>query len=640
MLFRSLDKDAAAAIYGTAGTGGVLTASASGTNAVSSWNWNAATQTLTQTSVSVGETIRGSSVNDIIHGSSGGDRLFALAGNDLLDGGAGNDSLFGGSGVDTLIGGTGDDTYYVNSVTTTIVENAGEGFDAVDATVSFALPVNVESWSLFGPGLAGTANDQGDSLFGDGTFASTLIGGAGDDYMVGGAGGDSLAGGGGLNTMYGGGGADKFVFKTLGDAVPGASLTTIGDFTSGQDKVDLSGLAASVGQKLSFIGTGVFTEHAGQVHQVFSGGNSIVEGDTNGDGAADFQIQLLGTATVLASDLILSPACYAAGTRILTSQGEVAVERLVPGDRIIVASGEAVPLVWLGHRRVRCARHPDRRLVWPVRVRTSAFGGSVPHRDLYLSPDHAVFVRGVLIPVKHLINGTTIAQIPVEDVTYYHVELPRHDVILAEGLTAESYLDTGNRGIFANGGKPLALYPSFGPPAGWTGGTAAPLACDEARVRPVWEELAERAGVLGQPVRRPTLTREPAVHLRVDGRVVRPVFSDEGRRVFVVPRRAASVRLLSRAGYPADARPWTDDWRRLGVFVERIVWNGADVPMDHPGLGDGWWAVEHDRAAIRRWTNGDAAVPPGAGVLEVRIAGGMAYPVDPPATQDRQTMAA
>ena len=50
------------------------------------------------------------------------------------------------------------------------------------------------------------------------------------------------------------------------------------------------------------------------------------------------------------------------------------------------------------------------------------------------SPDHAVFIDGVLIPVRYLINGRTIVQEPADEVTYYHVELPRHDVIFAEGL--------------------------------------------------------------------------------------------------------------------------------------------------------------------------------------------------------------
>jgi hypothetical protein len=60
-----------------------------------------------------------------------------------------------------------------------------------------------------------------------------------------------------------------------------------------------------------------------------------------------------------------------------------------------------------------------------------------------------------------LVNGTTIAQVPMDAIRYYHVELPRHDVLLAERLPVESYLDTGNRSNFANGGGPIALHPDF-----------------------------------------------------------------------------------------------------------------------------------------------------------------------------------
>ena len=82
-------------------------------------------------------------------------------------------------------------------------------------------------------------------------------------------------------------------------------------------------------------------------------------------------------------------------------------------------------------------------------------------RDLYLSPDHAVFVNGVLVPVKHLLNGTSIVQLKRDRVTYFHVELPEHAVILAEGLTVESYLDIGDRLDFAQDGV-LRLHPDFG----------------------------------------------------------------------------------------------------------------------------------------------------------------------------------
>jgi predicted ribosomally synthesized peptide with nif11-like leader len=152
--------------------------------------------------------------------------------------------------------------------------------------------------------------------------------------------------------------------------------------------------------------------------------------------------------------------CFAAGTRIMTPGGEVPVEDLLVGDLIVTAAGEAKAIVFIGHRRVDCRRHSRPELVRPVRVAPGAFGRGRPSRVLYLSPDHAVFVTsdagvahdGVLIPVKHLIDGETIRQVACDSVMYFHVELERHDVLLSEGLPTESYLDAGDRDRFDNVG--------------------------------------------------------------------------------------------------------------------------------------------------------------------------------------------
>jgi collagen type I alpha len=101
--------------------------------------------------------------------------------------------------------------------------------------------------------------------------------------------------------------------------------------------------------------------------------------------------------------------------------------------------------------------------VLPVRIAAHAFGPGRPRRELLLSPDHAVFVEDVLIPVRHLINGTTVAQIERCAITYYHIELPRHDVLLADGMPAESYLEAGARDAFANADGIIQLHPDFSP---------------------------------------------------------------------------------------------------------------------------------------------------------------------------------
>src|SRR5262249_42442732 len=108
--------------------------------------------------------------------------------------------------------------------------------------------------------------------------------------------------------------------------------------------------------------------------------------------------------------LTLTVVCFAAGTLIATERGEMAVEDLHIGDRVpTLVGGTLEPSRWIGVRTVDCRRHPRPQCVWPVRISANAFGEGKPARPLLLSPDHAVFIDGVLIPVKYLINGRTIA---------------------------------------------------------------------------------------------------------------------------------------------------------------------------------------------------------------------------------------
>ena len=114
------------------------------------------------------------------------------------------------------------------------------------------------------------------------------------------------------------------------------------------------------------------------------------------------------------------------------------------------------PIIWIGHRVVDLMVHPDPGAVIPMRIGRGAFGDNVPHRDLVISPDHAIFCDGVLIPAKLLVNGATIfPELEWRRISYFHVERDRRAVLLAEGLAAESYLDIGSRAEFANSGRAI-----------------------------------------------------------------------------------------------------------------------------------------------------------------------------------------
>jgi hypothetical protein len=284
--------------------------------------------------------------------------------------------------------------------------------------------------------------------------------------------------------------------------------------------------------------------------------------------------------------------------------------------------------------------------VAPVRIQRGAFADDMPHRDLLVSPDHAIFVDGKLICARQLMNGTTIRQ--ERDWTaidYYHVELDQHAILLAEGLPAESYIDTGNSGFFSNSGEPLVLHPDLTDKTNYPtreAGSYVPFVSDEANVQSVWQRLADRAAAISQPASRRVTTTDADLRLLADQRTVRPVISDSDRVIYVLPRGAHEVRLVSRAQSPTEAHPWLEDRRRLGVRVKRIVLRGADetreIPVDHPDLARGWWGVERDGQIMSRWTDGEAMLPlpamSGSVMLEIHLAGSMIYTVDA-APEDR-----
>ena len=209
-----------------------------------------------------------------------------------------------------------------------------------------------------------------------------------------------------------------------------------------------------------------------------------------------FHAAQTGDGFAIVTTAVETVACFAAGTRIRTARGDVPVETLMPGDAVAVLGGGTAPVRWVGHRRLDCARHPRPWRVRPVRVAAHAFGPGVPARALFLSPDHALFAGGALIPVRYLLNGATVAQMDIDSVSYFHVELPRHGVLFAEGLPCESFLDTGNRAAFANGGGAMHLHADFARRV-WDADAFAPLVRAGPAVAAARHALSARALALG-----------------------------------------------------------------------------------------------------------------------------------------------
>lgn len=238
---------------------------------------------------------------------------------------------------------------------------------------------------------------------------------------------------------------------TLALQAPGSFAAVISGLGAG-DTIDLAGIAAT---------TALWSAGAPGSLAITNSGTAVAMLAILGDYSKD--VFVVTGQGVSGTTIAITATCFAAGTRILLPDGERVIEDLRPGDLVVTESGRHQPIRWIGRRHIDFRHHPNRHRVLPVRIAANAFGLCKPRRDLLLSPDHALFIDDVLIPVRYLVNGSTVAQIACREVTYYHIELPHHDVLLAEGLPAESYLEAGARGAFADYDGVIRLHADFAP---------------------------------------------------------------------------------------------------------------------------------------------------------------------------------
>ncbi|KQP16558.1 hypothetical protein ASF26_01620 [Methylobacterium sp. Leaf93] len=244
----------------------------------------------------------GLSVENLRTTLDSGTNRINLTGNELANRLVGNDGaniLAGGAGADILYGRRGDDVFIVSEAGDRVFETIGQGNDTAQTSVSYALAAGQSIETLRTMNDAGTA---GIDLTGN-DLANKIVGNAGANILVGGGAGDSL---------FGRAGADLFQFRSLADSTvtAAAGRDTIQDFSHAQgDRIDLNLIDAVAGgvvnQAFRFIGDAAFRDKSGELRSVVSGSNTLVSGDVNGDGAADFAILIKGVHTLQAGDFIL-----------------------------------------------------------------------------------------------------------------------------------------------------------------------------------------------------------------------------------------------------------------------------------------------------------------------------------------------
>jgi O-antigen biosynthesis protein len=157
---------------------------------------------------------------------------------------------------------------------------------------------------------------------------------------------------------------------------------------------------------------------------------------------------------------VANTPCYCPGTLIATPRGEVAIEDLAIGDEVVTASGQERSIRWIGRRSYSGRFALGQKHILPICIKAGALKDNIPRRDLWISPHHAMYLKGTLIEARDLVNEVSIFQAQhVEKIEYFHIELDSHDVILAEGALAETFVDDDSRCMFHNVQQYRVLYP-------------------------------------------------------------------------------------------------------------------------------------------------------------------------------------
>jgi len=264
--------------------------------------------------------------------------------------------------------------------------------------------------------------------------------------------------------------------------------------------------------------------------------------------------------------------CFCPGTRILTACGERAIETLAIGDLVVTQQGAHARIIWIGRRSYDATFVASNTKILPVCIKAGALGEGLPQADLWVSPGHGLLIDGALVPAWRLINGCSILQPAVAEgpvagsVDYLHIELAEHDVLFAEGVPAESFIDHDVRGQFQNSAEYDALYPNAG------GKPSQPCAAtlhDGWHLHAIQRRINARAG------------------LPLDGPSLGPL---RGFVDIAGPDRVAGWVQDLEAPHTPVALDIILDGRR----VLRVLANRYRVDLQKAGIGNGCYAFEAD----------------------------------------------
>lgn len=349
------------------------------------------------------DTIRGGTGDDHLDGGIDADEIWGDEGNDYIIGGEGDDVLYGGDGDDFIAGGLGPN--FPDSI-----NQPNDGTDLVLNNGRDDISAGAGNDTVYG-------QDDDDTIRG-GEGDDYLDGGIDDDIIWGNEGSDTIVGGDGVDTLYGGLNSDTFIGGNVGDYVEGGEDPDNSDV----DVLDLTGVSFD--------------------RIVYDNGNpeaGTVYFDANDD-----------TQTMRFEQIENVIPCFTPGTLIATARGQVLVENLREGDKVITRDNGIQEIAWVGSKLMTTKDLVAAPHMRPVLIKAGALGNGLPERDMMVSPNHRLLVasdvaelyfeeREVLAAAKHLVGSQGIHQIDVANTNYIHFMFERHEVVLSDGAWTESF---------------------------------------------------------------------------------------------------------------------------------------------------------------------------------------------------------
>lgn len=372
----------------------------------------------------------------------------------------------------------------------------------------------------------------------------------------------------------------------------GLSITSIGNGTSGNNGSGVSAIGSHDPNYRLALPTLGFDDNLFYVNTASGSG-----GVTNGENLID---------NIIIHD---TEPCFLKGSLLETPSGWIKVEDLSIGDMIFsYENGKKTvrAITWIGHSEIVNAQEES----YPVKIARHALADNVPFADLYITPEHCLFLDGCFVPVRMLVNERSIVtQTDLHNFEIYHIELQNHSVINAQGVLTESFLDTRNHTFALKSTSNVEKLSTSHKE--WNTDSAAPLNVKPDFVEPLYKMIEQRAVNLNMERVRTYHTLTQVTNLSFVNQSGLPILSrkKDGWFLLTLPAGTTKVSILSNATKPSDAiGPYWDDRRKMGVLVKNALHlrktDHIKIDMNTQSYASQWYA----NTDSTYWTNGNSSL--------------------------------